>query len=278
MMIFILTSSGSGGSLPLDPYSSNLWAAYGLEQLRTSYTGPAIRVRRSSDDAEDDIDFVAGVLDTAGLAIFVGANDAFITTWYDQSGGGHHLVQASDGAQPRIVHAGVLDAGVVFDGASDILVSPNSGTPSAFTVYLKGSAPTTTQIFLEQSANYNTHTGAILYYESSKTSVGISQTTSANVARSDFDTGPSGQVLTARFDRSGFGGANKAALFDGGTLLTRSSNGDAGAISGNFDAAPWYVGARSGPAAPSALTLEALVIYETAHSDSVVDAVSDAIG
>jgi hypothetical protein len=272
MMLFILTSSDD--SLPLDPYLSSLWGAYSLGQLNTSYVGPAIRVRRSNDDAEDDIDFVAGVLDTAGLATFVGANDAFITTWYDQSGGGHHLAQATAGAQPRIVDGGVLDAGVVFDGTSDILVSPNTGTPNAFTVYLKGSAPTTTQIFLEQSANYNSNTGAILYYESSKTSVGLSQTTSANVARSDFDTGPSGQVLTARFDRLAFGGANKAALFSDGTLLTRSSNGDGGPVSGNFDAAPWYVGARSGLVAPSALTLETLVIYETAQSDAVVEAVS----
>ncbi len=60
----ILARSGGGApSLLLDTYTGAS-VAYSLRQLRTAYTGAAIRVRRSSDNAEQDINFVGGDLDT----------------------------------------------------------------------------------------------------------------------------------------------------------------------------------------------------------------------
>ena len=61
--------SGGGGSAfigLLDTYP-NAAAAYSVRLLRTAYTGSAIRVRRSSDNAEQDIGFVSGSLDTSSL-------------------------------------------------------------------------------------------------------------------------------------------------------------------------------------------------------------------
>jgi hypothetical protein len=52
----------------------NAAVAYSLRKLRTAYTGAAIRVRRSSDNAEQDINFVAGGLNTQSLLDFVGYN------------------------------------------------------------------------------------------------------------------------------------------------------------------------------------------------------------
>jgi hypothetical protein len=265
----------------LDGLLTSVFGAYSLRHLRSAYSGDCIRARRSSDNAEQDIGFSGGVLDAASLVSFAGGGSAFVTMIYDQSGNGNHLAQATTGSQPRIVNSGVVDAGVIFDASADLLVSPNSGTPSAFTAYLKAATSFSTgaQIFLEQSANYNINTGAILYLDTSKTTVGLSQTTSLNVSRSDFDTCPAGQVLTARFDRAASGGANQAVLLSGGKLLTRASSGDSGtAPSGNFSAAPWYVGARFGAVAPSGISLETLVIYETAHSDATVDAISRGLG
>ncbi|MFN5753372.1 MAG: hypothetical protein ACK47G_13095, partial [Pseudanabaena sp.] len=57
-------------NLLLDTYT-NAAVAYSLRQLRTAYTGAAIRVRRSSDNAEQDINFVSGDLDTQSLLDFV---------------------------------------------------------------------------------------------------------------------------------------------------------------------------------------------------------------
>ena len=61
-----VTSNG----LLLDTYSGAA-AAYSLRKLNTSYSGSAIRVRRSSDNTEQDIGFVNGVLDTTALLDFV---------------------------------------------------------------------------------------------------------------------------------------------------------------------------------------------------------------
>jgi hypothetical protein len=45
--------------------------AYSLRKLRTAYSGNAIKVRRSSDNLEQDIGFVGNDLDTASLLTFV---------------------------------------------------------------------------------------------------------------------------------------------------------------------------------------------------------------
>ncbi len=82
----------------------------------SAYSGPLMRVRESAGNTEQDIyaSSVADVygnqwLDTTALLAFVGANNGFVTTWYDQSGGGNHMVQATAGSQPRIVLAGAVD-------------------------------------------------------------------------------------------------------------------------------------------------------------------------
>jgi hypothetical protein len=72
----LLTQKFGGASaipLLLDTYTGAA-VAYSLRQLRTAYTGAAIRVRRSRDNAEQDINFVGGDLDTQSLLDFVGYN------------------------------------------------------------------------------------------------------------------------------------------------------------------------------------------------------------
>lgn len=92
----------------LDTYSGAA-AAYGLRRLSGSYYGSAIRVRRSSDNAEQDIGFTSsGALDTDALTTFVGANNGYVTTWYDQSSNGKDATQSTAAAQPQIVLSGVL--------------------------------------------------------------------------------------------------------------------------------------------------------------------------
>jgi hypothetical protein len=80
------------GSFASAQYFSDLFgmpaAAYSLRKLTPNATN-CIRVRRSSDNAEQNIGFVANVpnspIDTGALLAFVGAGDGFVTTWYDQS-------------------------------------------------------------------------------------------------------------------------------------------------------------------------------------------------
>ena len=92
----------------LDSYSGAA-AAYSLRKLKSSYTGSAIRVRRSSDNTEQNIGFNAdGTLNTLSLLAFVGSGTGFVTTWYDQSGNNRNATQVSASNQPLIVDGGVL--------------------------------------------------------------------------------------------------------------------------------------------------------------------------
>lgn len=93
----------------LDLYP-NAARAYSLRLLTANYGGAAIRVRRSSDNAELDIGFTAvGDLDTTALTTFCGVNSGFVTTWYDQSGNGFNATRTIAANQPVIVTAGVLE-------------------------------------------------------------------------------------------------------------------------------------------------------------------------
>lgn len=106
---FFSTRSTANGFV-LDKVQTPAAAAFSLRKLRDGYTGSAIRVRRSSDNTEQDIGFDAsGNLNTSSLSSFVGSNSAFIVTWYDQSGNGIDLTNTTTANQPRIVNAGTVD-------------------------------------------------------------------------------------------------------------------------------------------------------------------------
>jgi hypothetical protein len=132
----VLASGQTAGLL--DTYSSAT-VAYSLRKLRNGYYGFAIRVRRSSDNAEQDIAFnTSGGLDTTSLLAFVGSGNGFVTTWYDQSGNGKHAVQTTAANQPFIVNTGVVNTYnskpcVKFDGNGDYIETPYyTGTSNEF--------------------------------------------------------------------------------------------------------------------------------------------------
>jgi len=128
---------GSQTSL-LDDYP-NAAAAYSLRALNSAYTGPAIKVRRSSDNEEQDINFLYdGSLNTESLLSFVGAGDGFVTIRYDQSGNGNDLTNISAVNQPKIVLSGQVITEnqkpmIDYDGANHYLKTSsglNFGTSS----------------------------------------------------------------------------------------------------------------------------------------------------
>jgi len=105
-------------------------AAYSLRLLDKDYTGDAVRVRRASDNTEQDIGFDAnGDLDTSALATFCSGTDGFVKTWYDQSSNGNDVTQTTTGNQPKIydTSTGVLTENgrpaMQLDGTNDFLDS-----------------------------------------------------------------------------------------------------------------------------------------------------------
>lgn len=100
------SASAPVSSALLDAYPGAA-AAYSLRQLSSTYSGDAIRVRRSSDNAEQNIGFVSNELDTASLETFCSGTDGFVAIWYDQSGNAANATQQSrTDRQPQIVSNG----------------------------------------------------------------------------------------------------------------------------------------------------------------------------
>jgi len=81
-------------------------AAYSLRVLRAAYTGPVVRVRRSSDNTQQD--FTAAQITDGTLTTFTGSGNGYVVTWYDQSGNGLDATQPTTGNQPDIVTSGSL--------------------------------------------------------------------------------------------------------------------------------------------------------------------------
>jgi hypothetical protein len=266
----------------LDNNLTSLWGLYSLRRLRGSYAGSCIRVRRSSDNTEQDIGFASGVLDTAALASFVGANSAYVVTWYDQSGNGNNFAQATQANQPRIVNAGTVDRGITFDGSNDQMSSVNaSGTPSAFTVYVVANNevdPGTYAMVVGHSTAYDSQGGFIVYRSNSNTlGVGMGNNGGSNYATQLYDINPVGQVMCFRGDRSEATSALKNVLFSGGVKFTASSSSSGGTLpSGNYQSRNWYIGAE-GAAAYATGDYETVAIYETSHADATVERVSRAV-
>jgi len=116
-----VNSIGVTGALAVQAYSA-------ARVVHSTYFGPLVRVRRSSDDAVLDIPQLNGELDTDALLSFVGSGDGFVVRWYDQSGNGRHVFNDTASAQPRIVIGGVLQTlvgkpAIAFDGSNDFLTN-----------------------------------------------------------------------------------------------------------------------------------------------------------
>ena len=149
-----------GVPLLLDLYP-NAAAAYSFRKLRKAYTGSAIRVRRSSDNAEQNIGFDGlGNLNISALTAFCAGTNGFVTTWYDQSGNNSNATQISAINQPKIYDSisGVLSQNgrpvVSFDGINDDLNLPISGYSVTNFFFVLNTTDTTYLYPFKSSADY----------------------------------------------------------------------------------------------------------------------------
>jgi len=85
---------------PLDAVETTYKLAVGLRKLRSAYTGDAIRLRRSTDNAEQDFGFVGTDLNTNAISTWLGSAVGYCVKLYDQSGNDNHMVPGSVGEQP----------------------------------------------------------------------------------------------------------------------------------------------------------------------------------
>jgi hypothetical protein len=180
-----LTVNAPSASLLLDLYPSAA-AAYSLRKLRTAYSGSAIRVRRSSDNTEQNIGFVAGQLDTVSLLAFCSGTNGFVTTWYDQSGNARNATQTIQANQPQIVSSGSVlllntKPTITTDGVNDFMQVPSStsmfnflhnGTNSAIFSVVKfgnNSNPNSAYTLIDNGGSTGSQIGVGIYYDDRST-------------------------------------------------------------------------------------------------------------
>lgn len=117
---------GAGFVGPLDGYSL-VYAMSTGRRLLSSWTGNIAKIRSTgAGTPEQDFGAVAGLLDTAGIATFLGADSGVFKTLYDQTGNGHGLSQSSASKQPAYSATGLNNRPtMLFDGIDDGMITDN---------------------------------------------------------------------------------------------------------------------------------------------------------
>lgn len=111
--------------------------AYGVFRMSSTYTGPTLKIRRSTGGTLDFYADINGNLGSAlnatgqSLASWIGTATAFIDTWYDQSGSGNDAIQSTTANQPFYD----LANGWVDFTTSKSFPLPDGTVPSANTSY-----------------------------------------------------------------------------------------------------------------------------------------------
>ncbi|MDQ2864422.1 MAG: hypothetical protein M3R50_12410, partial [Bacteroidota bacterium] len=123
---------GNATSTPLD-YVSSYKMAVGLRLLISAYAGYALRLRRSSDNAEADFGFNGTELDTIAIKTFLSAAAGYCKILYDQSGAGNNLVQANASQQPLFVLSG-LNGKPILHFTSSHTMNNTTNFPAPFSV------------------------------------------------------------------------------------------------------------------------------------------------
>ena len=136
----------------------NLDFAYSFKK-RVATATKSFRIRRSSDNAETDVllhDYLtcsiySEVSAGGTLATWIGSDDGFVVTDYDQTGN-YDMTQATTTKQPKVVNVGTWLGYKDYDGTDDIMNATTMPTSTNGTAYLKvNGATNAVQYFLSQT-------------------------------------------------------------------------------------------------------------------------------
>jgi len=86
-----------------------------------NYSGPLWKIRRSSDNTEQDCYSISDV------TTFVGAGTAFVRTWYDQSANANHFTETDTTKQPTLITTDTVLSGATVE------FGPGKGMVGAYT-------------------------------------------------------------------------------------------------------------------------------------------------
>lgn len=125
----VFNRRAAGSTFPppplLDIYTGAVIAYSSSRKLRGAYTGSAYRVRRASDNAEQDIGFLpSGQLDQASLSAFCSGTTGRVVLWYDQSGNGVNAQQPTLSKAPIVYQSGSAN---VINSTPALMLSGSEG-------------------------------------------------------------------------------------------------------------------------------------------------------
>lgn len=228
-----------------------------------SNASKSIRVRRSSDNAEQDIGFSGNVLDTAALLSFVGAGSGFVSTWYDQTGNNEDAVSSSNALQPRIVNAGVFDSNVMFLGSQGLkIISLTLGTPQVglYSKYYHTPNASGIQVVGEMTTVGSSNNGTFLIYTNIGDSFLDSYNTGAGTNRAR-QMAPATVMASQTYlmDRSISGSAELAVFLDG--AVRSSTEPVVQEQTGNYLTNDFYLGARAESSLFATIAMNSILIY-----------------
>lgn len=278
-----------GGAPPPNPYldglaSSPFWAR-SLKKLISTATN-SIRVRRSGDDAQQDIGFDGDALDTTALALFVGSDSAYVVTVYDQTGGGRDMTQATSSKQPRIVNAGSYEGIMKWDGTDDAMSSAAVAlNQPQLAIFIDGMIPASvgsSLIVMESSSNWNTNSYSfLLYTNTGQWEAGMNSaspgTPNQRVVRYTGIDLSSRAILSVLFDRSLTGTSQIRAWANGVQGTGTSAAGYNTNQTGSFTTRDHYLGGRSAASLYSSPQIFSDVGYNTDVS-SIRSAIETILG
>lgn len=245
-LLMLMGDSGFRGAL--DTLGSGLESAWSVgRRLRSAYTGAIIRVRRSSDNSEQDFSGsdANGAVSASAVAAFCGAGDGFLTTIYDQSGAGRNLTQTTTANQIQVVGSGVAETkngklwGRCLATSSTRMSVPTSTATYKFlhsqpsTFYLVGSSDDNAVLkgFFATHTNFSNVGTSILVSATEQIGCTMGNGSAPVVNRSSTEAAlaSAGSVLTGVLDGSNATAANRwLAWLDGVSLtLGNTSSGTA---------------------------------------------------
>ena len=251
------TFGGGGGSYLVDTYSPVI--AFSVRKISSTATN-CLRVRRDSDNAEQDIGFSGNDLDTSSLSTFVGANSAYVTKWYNQGTGGatYDVSQTSASDQPRIVNAGTIET-----ENSKTAIAP-LGSADSLDVVISDAGTYVSTFAITNITNTNARV-----WTTDGASSGLRNTAGNNVtARASSDvtivgTGTAqGQTIY-----STFGTSSCSTYYNGNT-------GGTGNIGSNYIGTLLTIGGDNGTTGMTG-TLQEIIIFTTDESSNRTDIESD---
>lgn len=274
-LICIFQGGGGGGpTWPLDAVTSGLAFAYGRQRLLTSYSGPLYRVRRSSDNTEQDIAAATNGDDVPSLLTFVGSGSAYLTKWYDQSGHAIDLIQATTTKQPRVVDSGYALTNFQPDGVDDFIAATVPSYSSAFTSYSAGQIAPVPGTGNPIIYNIGGTKSQILAYSASSRDMSILVAT-GDMVTSDIGLVDTGRSWCTDLSLGGFNNQN--------SIRTTQASVATGTYTNNYSSAAFDAGALSmfsngaGTGNFSTARMRAFVGYNAVHSSTTADTLTLAL-